>query len=71
MYGEARHENQLHREAAAVAVAVAVEGGIGAVRAVAAATVAAGRTAGLAGTKAALYLWLMNRGIPMGCRCLC
>jgi hypothetical protein len=54
MYGEARHENQLHREAAAVAVAV--EGGIGAVRAVAAATVAAGRTAGLAGTKAALSI---------------
>ena len=27
------------------------------------------RTAVRAGTKAALHLWLMDDGIPMGCRC--
>ena len=76
MYGEARHENQLHHEAAAEA-AEAAEEGTGADRAAVAATVAAVRTADLAGTKANLYLylwisgfWLMDNGIPMGCRCL-
>jgi len=68
MYGEARHENQLHHEAAAAAA----EEGTGADRAAVAATVAAVRTADLAGTKANLdlWLWLMDNGIPMGCRCL-
>jgi len=70
MYGEARHENQLHHEAEAEAA----EAGTGADRAAVAAT-AAVRTADLAGTKANLYLWisgfwLMDNGIPMGCRCL-
>ena len=74
MYGEARHENQLHHEAEAEA-AEAEEAGTGADRAAVAAT-AAVRTADLAGTKANLYLWisgfwLMDNGIPMGCRCLC
>ena len=66
MYVEARHENQLHHEAA---VAEEAEAGTGADRAAGEATVAAVRTVGLAGTKAALYLWLMDNGIPMGCRC--
>jgi hypothetical protein len=72
MYGKAHHENQLHHEAA---VAEEAEAGTGADRAAVAATVVAVRTAGLAGTKANLYLWisgfwLMDNGIPMGCRCL-
>jgi hypothetical protein len=72
MYGEARHENQLHHEAAAAEEA---EAGTGADRAAVAAAVAAIRTAGLAGTKVNLYLWisgfwLMDKGIPMGCLCL-
>jgi hypothetical protein len=70
MYGEARHENQLHHEAAEAEAAA--EAGTGAA---VAATVAAVRTADLAGTKANLYLWiagfwLMDNGIPMGRRCL-
>jgi len=73
MSGEARHENQLHHEAEAEAAEAAA--GTGADRAAVAATVAAVRTADLAGTKANLYLWisgfwLMDNGIPMGCRCL-
>jgi len=58
MYGEARHENQLHHEAAVAAE----EAGTAADRAAVAATVAAVRTAGLAGTRANLYLWLLADG---------
>jgi hypothetical protein len=47
MCGEARHENRLHQEAA-----VAVEAETGADRVAGEATVAAGRTVGLAGTNA-------------------
>src|SRR5712671_6246980 len=57
MYGEACHENQLHHEAEAEAGA-----GTGVDRAAVAATVAAVRTADLAGTKANLDLWLLADG---------